>query len=127
LLTPPLQRELETLLKNATPYAKAFVVRSADDRDLTRRAEQGLARLAVPYERQDKDASVTFTVQGSLQDTELSAVRDFVNEFYQLWGDRYVHFAVELKDDWLKGKSFQYGPKGYIKMTPSSWYFPKPL
>ncbi|WP_306461289.1 PrgH/EprH family type III secretion apparatus protein, partial [Pseudomonas fluorescens] len=47
--------------------------------------------------------------------------------FNQQWGERYVHFAIELKDDWLKGKSFQYGPQGYVKMTPSSWYFPKPL
>ena len=48
-------------------------------------------------------------------------------EPYLQWGDRYVHFAIELKDDWMKGKSFQYGADGYIKMTPSSWYFPKPL
>jgi type III secretion system PrgH/EprH family protein len=127
LMTAQLQTEIEALLVANVPYATQARVRPSDDRALITAAEQGLARLAVPYERLDKADSVTFTLQGSLQDSELVAVRDYVNEYYRLWGDRYVHFAVELKDDWLKGKSFQYGPQGYIKMTPSSWYFPKPL
>lgn len=118
---------LEKLLRDATPYTTSFTVQAADDPALARRAELALARLALPFERTDRADSVTFSIQGSLQDTELAAVRDLVNGFYRQWGDRYVHFAVELKDDWLKGKSFQYGPSGYIKMTPSSWYFPKPI
>lgn len=126
-LTPDFYKNLEQLLREATPYARSFTVHGADDQALARRAELALARLALPYERQDRADSVTFSIQGSLQDTELAAVRDLVNGFYRLWGDRYVHFAVELKDDWLKGKSFQYGPSGYIKMAPSSWYFPKPM
>jgi type III secretion system PrgH/EprH family protein len=125
-INPAFERDLEALLLKATPYATTFSVHSADDQALTHRAEQALARLAVPYERLQRADSVTFSIQGSLQDAELSAVRALVNDFYRQWGDRYVHFAVELKDDWLKGKSFQYGPQGYIKTTPSSWYFPKP-
>jgi len=81
----------------------------------------------LPYHRSAQANSITFTVQGALADTELQAVRDYVSGFYRQWGDRYVHFEIELHDDWLKGKSFQYGPQGYIKMTPSSWYFPKPI
>ncbi|MBD1552400.1 PrgH/EprH family type III secretion apparatus protein [Pseudomonas typographi] len=126
LLTPQFQQALHSLLRDAAPYAADVNLRQYDDTALVAAAERGLARLAVPYERDDKTESVTFRVQGNLADTELIAVRDYVNEFYRAWGDRYVHFAVELKDDWLKDKSFQYGPQGYIKLTPSSWYFPKP-
>ena len=109
------------------PYARQVRIAFADDRLAARHAEEGLARLGIDYRRLDKRDSITLSVQGALQDSELLAVRDYVNEYYRLWGDRYVHFAVELKDDWLKGLSFQYGPSGYVKTTPSSWYFPKPL
>ena len=120
-------RALETLLHEAAPYAQRFSVERADDQQLIRLAEQALAQLALPYEISSGPEGVTFTLRGSLHDTQLSAVRGLVTGFYRQWGDRYVHFAVELKDDWLQNKSFQYGPHGYIKMTPSSWYFPKPL
>ncbi|AZC90093.1 PrgH/EprH family type III secretion apparatus protein [Pseudomonas carnis] len=127
LLIPQLQQRLERELSAAAPYAREVKVVSADDAELSRLAEEGLQRLALAFERNNNSDSVTFTVKGSLEDSELQALGDFVAGFNQRWGEHYVHFAIELKDDWLKGKSFQYGPQGYIKMTPSSWYFPKPL
>ncbi|MBF7141022.1 MULTISPECIES: PrgH/EprH family type III secretion apparatus protein [Pseudomonas] len=126
LLTPGTQKALETALLAAMPYAREVQVRSADDAELVRVAEQGLARLAIPFERHTKADSVTFSLRGNLTDTDIAAVRDYVSQFYQHYGDRYVYFAVELKDDWLKDKSFQYGAGGYVKLSPSSWYFSKP-
>lgn len=126
-LTPALQQRLTGLLREAAPYADEVVISGRDDQQLAGLAEQGLKRLGLPYHRSAQANSITFTVQGALADTELQAVRDYVSGFYRQWGNRYVHFEIELHDDWLKGKSFQYGPQGYIKMTPSSWYFPKPI
>ena len=127
LLTPALQQRLTTLLREAAPYADDVVISGQDDQQLAGLAELGLKRLGLPYQRSAQANSITFTVQGALADTELQAAREYVSGFYRQWGNRYVHFAIELHDDWLKGKSFQYGPQGYIKMTPSSWYFPKPI
>ena len=127
LLTPALQQRLTHLLREAAPYADDVVISGRDDQQLAGLAEQGLKRLGLSYHRSVQANSITFTVQGALADTELQAARDYVSGFYRQWGNRYVHFAIELHDDWLKGKSFQYGPQGYIKMTPSSWYFPKPI
>lgn len=127
LLPPGLQRRLESALVAVAPYAREIKIVHSDDDELLHLAEQGLQRLALPFTRHTHADGVTFTVEGSLEDAELQALGDFVTAFGQQWGERYVHFAIELKDDWLKGKSFQYGPQGYIKMTPSSWYFPKPL
>lgn len=126
-LTPDLKARLQSQLTQAAPYATQVQVDASDDEALVSLADQGLKRLAIPFTRHRQSDSVTFTVEGSLEDGELQALRGFVSGFQQQWGDRYIHFAIELKDDWLKGKSFQYGPQGYIKMTPSSWYFPKPL
>ena len=127
VLTPQDQLRVQGLLREAAPYAREVMIVSSDDGLLARQAEQGLQRLALPFTRQANGDSVTYRVEGSLEDVELQALNSYVTRFNQQWGDRYVNFAIELKDDWLKGKSFQYGPQGYIKMTPSSWYFPKPL
>ncbi|MDR2315814.1 MAG: PrgH/EprH family type III secretion apparatus protein [Pseudomonas sp.] len=127
LLAPGLRRRLESALIAVAPYAREIMIVQSDDDELLHLAEQGLERLALPFTRHKHADGVTFTVEGNLEDAELQALSDFVATFGQQWGERYVHFAIELKDDWLKGKSFQYGPQGYIKMTPSSWYFPKTL
>ncbi|WMI97545.1 PrgH/EprH family type III secretion apparatus protein [Pseudomonas chlororaphis subsp. aurantiaca] len=127
VLPPDLKERLESALRVAAPYARDVEVVSSDDTRLSRLAEEGLRRLMLPFTRQVNADSVTFTVEGSLDDVELQALGSFITSFNRQWGERYVHFALELRDDWLKGKSFQYGPQGYIKMTPSSWYFPKPL
>jgi type III secretion system PrgH/EprH family protein len=126
-LTPDLQSRLESALGAVAPYAHEIEIVQTDDDELIHLAEQGLQRLALRFTRHTHANGVTFTVEGALEDAELQALGDFVAEFGRQWGERYVHFAFKLEDDWLKGKSFRYGPQGYIKMTPSSWYFPKPL
>ena len=127
LLTPTLQQRLTNLLREAAPYARDVEILGRDDQQLSGAAEQGLKRLGLPYSKTVQADSVTFTLQGALQDAELQAAREYISGFTRQWGDRYVHFVVELHDDWLKGKSFQYGPQGYVKMAPASWYFPKPI
>lgn len=124
LLTPERQAQLLDVLLKAAPYAREVVVQVQDDKLLADLAEQGLLRLALAFRRVGNANSVTFAIGGDLQDAELAAARQYVDAFHRQWGDRYVHFAVELKDDLLKGKSFQSGPQGYIKTTTSSWFFP---
>lgn len=127
LLTPQLHAQLHEVLLKAAPYAREVVVQVQDDNLLADLAEQGLRRLSLAFSRIGNADSVTFAIEGDLQDSELAAARQYVESFYRQWGDRYVHFAVELKDDSLQGKSFQTGPQGYIKMTSSSWHFPKQI
>lgn len=127
VLTPDLEHIIETELIAAASYAREVQIVHRDDDEISRLAEEGLERLALPFIRKKHYDSVTFIVEGSLQDSELRALSEYVSAFSNLWGGRYVHFAIELKDDWLKGRSFRYGPQGYVKMSPSSWYFPKTL
>nr|WP_269137510.1 PrgH/EprH family type III secretion apparatus protein [Pseudomonas sp. PGPR40] len=124
LLTPQKQTELLDALLAAAPYAHDIGVQMQDDSLLADLAQEGLQRLSLTFSRIEHEDSVTFAVAGNLQDSELAAARRYVDNFYRQWGDRYVSFTVELKDDALKDKSFQTGPQGYIKMTSSSWHFP---
>ncbi|WP_213990335.1 PrgH/EprH family type III secretion apparatus protein [Sodalis sp. dw_96] len=115
----------EELMKQL-PYAQDVQLGNIDDRAVATAAEEGIKKLAVPYTRIDNADSVTFVITGALNDGERQRVRSFVEEYERRWNGHYVQFAVELKDDWLKGKSFKYGHLGYVKMTPGHWYFPKP-
>jgi type III secretion system PrgH/EprH family protein len=124
VLTPQMQSKLLDVLLKAAPYARDVAVQVQNDSLLADLAQEGLQRLSLGFRRNEHGDSVTFAVQGNLQDSELAAVRQYVDGFFRQWGDRYVNFAVELKDDALKAKSFQTGPQGYIKMTSSSWHFP---
>ncbi|MEX3772314.1 PrgH/EprH family type III secretion apparatus protein [Pseudomonas sp. MYb118] len=126
-LTAQRQAQLFDAVLEAAPYAREVAVQVQDDNLLADLAEQGLRRLALTYSRVGNADSVTFAIGANLQDAELATARQYVDAFHRQWGDRYVHFAVELKDDALKGKSFQTGPRGYIKTTSSSWHFPKQL
>ncbi|MBT2339699.1 MULTISPECIES: PrgH/EprH family type III secretion apparatus protein [Pseudomonas] len=123
LLTPDRQASLLETLLAAAPYARDVVVQMQDDEVLADLAQGGLQRLSLAFSRVDYQDSVTFAVEGDLQDAELAAARRYVDGFYRQWGDRYVQFTVALKDDALKGKSFQTGPQGYVKTSASSWHF----
>lgn len=127
VLSPEAQTRLIDVLLQTAPYARDVAVQMQDDHLLADLAEQGLHRLSLGFNRVEYGDSVTFAVAGNLQDSELAAARQYVDGFYRQWGDRYVHFTVELKDDSLKGKSFQTGPQGFIKTTSSSWHFPTKL
>ncbi|QXH96736.1 PrgH/EprH family type III secretion apparatus protein [Pseudomonas ogarae] len=123
LLTPDKEAKLLDTLLAAAPYARDVVVQRQDDALLAAVAQAGLQRLALTFSRLEHEDAVAFAIEGNLQDVELAAARQYVERFYRQWGDRYVHFTVELKDDALKGKSFQTGPQGYVKTSPSSWHF----
>ncbi|QWA10498.1 PrgH/EprH family type III secretion apparatus protein [Sodalis ligni] len=113
-------------LMEQLPYAQDIQLENMDDQAVATAAEEGVKKLAVPYTRIDNADSVTFVITGALNDGERQRIRAFVEGYERRWNGHYVQFAVELEDDWLKGKSFKYGQHGYIKMTPGHWYFPKP-
>lgn len=122
--------DIQTLsisLMAVLPYADRINIVSIDDTAAVRQAETELNRQALPFSRNDQADGVTFVIQGSLDDGELLRARLLVDDYYRQWGGRYVQFAVELKDNWLKGHSFQYGDQSYVKMSPGHWYFPKSL
>jgi type III secretion system PrgH/EprH family protein len=105
------------------PYARQVQIVPLSDAVVARDAQRGLDRLGIRYKRTDKAGSTSFAVQTILDDSDLQNLRSYVDGFYQRWGSHYVHFSVDLKDDWLKGKSFGYGTDSYVKLTNSHWFF----
>ena len=109
------------------PYATKVELVPIADAAVVNQARAGLDRLGISYTQTNKSAGTNFTIRGQNEDGSLQKARAFIDDFYRQWGQRYVQFSIELKDDPFKDKSFQYGSQSYIKMTPSHWYFAKIL
>lgn len=127
ILTPQQQQALTKAVKQYLPYAERIIFSTISDRLVMDEAEQGLKKIAVPYSKINHQGSVTFVIQGTIDDNQLERVKYFVKSFEKGWGSHYIQFSIDLKNDWLKGKSFKYGNQGYVKVSPYHWYFPKPL
>lgn len=121
------REDLSRKLVQWLPYATKVELIPIADAAVVNQARSGLDRLGISYTQTNKSASTNFTIRGQNEDGSLQKARAFIDDFYRQWGQRYVQFSIELKDDPFKDKSFQYGNQSYIKITPSHWYFPKTL
>ncbi len=121
------QQALSLALKKRLSYVDKIVFKRIHDDLVVTEAEQGLKKVSVNYSKLSHRDSVSFVIQGALDDNELQRVKSFVQHFEEIWGDQYIQFSIELRKNWLNGKSFKYGEQGYIKVSPYHWYFPKPL
>ncbi|KVN41155.1 hypothetical protein WJ64_32645 [Burkholderia ubonensis] len=115
--------QLAKRLLDALPYANTVNIGTVSDDRIARDAHAALERMAIPSTRHDANDSATFLIQEALSDGDLQRLRMFAEDFREQWGGRYVQFAIDLKDDWLKGKSFSYGASGYVRAAPGHWFF----
>ncbi|WP_380178199.1 PrgH/EprH family type III secretion apparatus protein [Kalamiella sp. sgz302252] len=118
------KKRLKTALSQILPCASDISLTTLSDREVKALAEQGLKKIAISYVETVNADSVTFSLQGAIDDAELVRIKDFINYYHQIWGGDYIRFALNIKDDWLKGRSYKYGPDGYIKSSGGHWYFP---
>ncbi|MBU4680525.1 PrgH/EprH family type III secretion apparatus protein [Cedecea davisae] len=114
------------LVKNI-PYANSIAITQIADKNIKMLAADGLKKMALSFTEINNGNSVTFVIRGAIEDGELERLKEFITRYYQAWGGEYVQFALELKNDWLKGKSYKYGSGGYVKLAPGHWYFPRSL
>jgi type III secretion system PrgH/EprH family protein len=119
------QKALIRSLSEWMPYAEKVSLGSWSDAMLDRKAQSGLERIGIHFNRHDAASNVTYRIHGDLNDIELAQLQEFIGHFYRDYGRRYIHFSVALQEDWLKEKSFRYGGSGYVKMTPQHWFFPQ--
>lgn len=62
-------------------------------------------------------------ISGELDDTEIFRAREFIKQYNQKWGERYVQFGIELINDRSKENSFLYGKYMYMKDAPMSEFY----
>lgn len=120
---PTTLANIKKILLDVTPYAEKVNIELKDDQNVLRMAEEGLVALGFDYQMTQSDSGVTLSSSMSAGDTRMAEFNRFVSQFYRLWGRHYVHFAVDLRDDALKGKSYKYGQDGYVNAGKSHWVF----
>lgn len=91
--------------------------------ELLKLAEVGLAESHVPWKKINKDKTVIFLIQGSLNDKQTSSILQLANQFANKWGDKYIQFSISLATNQLAGKSFISNNQGYIILGHNSWSF----
>lgn len=117
-------RLISAMLKDI-PYSSSIAIENLSDKKVKMLAVEGLKKMALLFTEIDNGSSTTFVIRGAIEDGELDRLKSFITQYYQTWGGEYIQFALELKNDWLKGKSYKYGEQGYVKLAPGHWYFPR--
>ena len=127
-LTPEAKLRLQQDLLAQIPYAAKVELDWTSDSLVAADAQARLDKLALSYRRQgDPARALVYVLAGEIDDGSLGQLRGQITEFERTYGTRYVRFVLDLQEDWLKGKSFKYGADGYVQLSPTHWYFPKPL
>lgn len=124
-LTSAELKNFSTSVAKNINYATDISVNHISDQSIRRLAIDGLEKLSLSFTEVKNVNSTTFVIRGAIDDGEFERLKDFITQYSQIWKGEYVQFAMELKDDWLKGKSYKYGEKGYVKLSPGHWYFPR--
>ncbi|MFU9136519.1 PrgH/EprH family type III secretion apparatus protein [Erwinia tasmaniensis] len=124
-LSEPEKKRLINALSESIPYSTSVVIENLADVKVKNLAIEGLKKMALLFTEIDNGSSTTFVIRGAIEDGELERLKNFITKYYQTWGGEYIQFALELKNDWLKGKSYKYGAQGYVKLAPGHWYFPR--
>lgn len=125
-LNASLRKHLTESLMALLPYARAVDIVPVSDETALSQAEEGLKHRNIPFYRNSKGDDLTFMISGELNDTEIFRAREFIKQYNQKWGERYIQFGIELKNDRNKDRSFRYGKYMYVKTAPDVWNFINP-
>jgi len=106
-------------------WVKVFSFSYISDSNIANAAEQGILSITPYFNKRHNADSVTFSIAGKINDSELNAIKAFVTDFRKQWSGGYIQFDIKLEDDRLKGKSYRYGADGYVKATAEQWLFPE--
>ncbi len=117
---------LKKILFEKIPFLTAIKFIVCDRNELLEQARQGLVRLNIAFKQVRTTNGYALIAQESLNDHQLFSLNNFINGFYEQWGDKYISFSINLNENWLQNKSYleNINGDGYVFLDPSHWYFP---
>lgn len=122
-ITKQLIDNIITGLLNEMPYATKISIAILDDNILEAQAIDTLSSIGVTYEKYKTANNVYFNIIGSLSDSELNKINDYVDEYYKQWGKQYIRFNINLQNQDVNNSSFGYGDNRFEKSQGSKWIF----
>lgn len=120
------QQLIDNLIKGllqTMPYASNISIAVLDDNILESQAIETLSAIGLSYEKYKTANNVYFNIIGTLSDSELNKINNYVDEYYKQWGKQYVKFNVNLKNQDTNNSSFSYGDNRFEKSQGSKWTF----
>ena len=120
------QQLIDNLIKGllqTMPYASNISIAVLDDNVLESQAIETLSAIGLSYEKYKTANNVYFNIIGTLSDSELNKINNYVDEYYKQWGKQYVRFNVNLKNQDTNNSSFSYGDNRFEKSQGSNWTF----
>ncbi|EGB2143022.1 PrgH/EprH family type III secretion apparatus protein [Escherichia coli] len=120
------QQLIDNLIKGllqTMPYASNISIAVLDDNVLESQAIETLSAIGLSYEKYKTANNVYFNIIGTLSDSELNKINNYVDEYYKQWGKQYVRFNVNLKNQDKNNSSFSYGDNRFEKSQGSKWTF----
>ncbi|QSZ85626.1 PrgH/EprH family type III secretion apparatus protein [Escherichia albertii] len=122
-ITKQLIDNIITGLLNEMPYATKISIAILGDNILEAQAIDTLSSIGVTYEKYKTANNVYFNIIGSLSDSELNKINDYVDEYYKQWGKQYIRFNINLQNQDVNNSSFGYGDNRFEKSQGSKWIF----
>ncbi|TWS13514.1 hypothetical protein FRA29_21530, partial [Escherichia coli] len=89
------QQLIDNLIKGllqTMPYASNISIAVLDDNVLESQAIETLSAIGLSYEKYKTANNVYFNIIGTLSDSELNKINNYVDEYYKQWGKQYVRF-----------------------------------
>ncbi|HAH0892559.1 TPA: PrgH/EprH family type III secretion apparatus protein [Escherichia coli] len=120
------QQLIDNLIKGllqTMPYASNISIAVLDDNVLESQAIETLSAIGLSYEKYKTANNVYFNIIGTLSDSELNKINNYVDEYYKQWGKQYVRFNVNLKNQDTNNSPFSYGDNRFEKSQGSNWTF----
>lgn len=120
------QQLIDNLIKGllqTMPYASNISIAVLDDNVLESQAIETLSAIGLSYEKYKTANNMYFNIIGTLSDSELNKINNYVDEYYKQWGKQYVRFNVNLKNQDTNNSSFSYGDNRFEKSQGSNWTF----
>lgn len=120
------QQLIDNLIKGllqTMPYASNISIAVLDDNVLESQAIETLSAIGISYEKYKTANNVYFNIIGTLSDSELNKINNYVDGYYKQWGKQYVRFNVNLKNQDTNNSSFSYGDNRFEKSQGSKWTF----
>ncbi|MDR6352509.1 PrgH/EprH family type III secretion apparatus protein [Pantoea sp. SORGH_AS_0659] len=121
-----MKKNVIAALKKRMPWIVSVRFSSLSDNIVENAATTGLKKLGLSYKPHRSNNALTFIFRGEVNDAELNKLKNFIREFDQQWQGHFVRFNIQLENNFLAGKSYQYGPEGYIKINSRHWFFAEP-
>ncbi|SFN66243.1 type III secretion system protein PrgH/EprH [Izhakiella capsodis] len=123
-LSIKLQQQLIAMTMQKIPFADTVKTVVKTKAQLLQYAQESLARLHIDYRQLNTPGGYAFIIRGSLSDTSLTALNNFITTFNQQWGNRIINFSINMDENWLESKSYLDSSNGYLFINPLHWYFP---